>query len=99
MPRDLETTLVCLLDRGAQFRTRYMRVDLERGHAAIRPIGHGLTRVLRPREFLHLEIWIVGPIQIGAGDVQMWAGKDAPLDGLLEFQVRIRLHTARRAHG
>jgi hypothetical protein len=44
------------LDRGAQFFARDMRVGLERGHAAIRPIIHCLTRILRPGKFRHLKI-------------------------------------------
>src|SRR5258708_11391857 len=100
MARDLEAPLVRLLDRGAQFLTGDVLVGLERGRAAIRPVGHGLTCILRSGDLMHLEISIIaGPVQIGAGDVQMWARNNAALDVLLELQVRIMLDTARSAHG
>ncbi len=73
MARNLQTTPVCLFDRGTQFRSRNVFVGLERGHAVIRPIGHGLSCVLRARELLHLEIWIIGSIQVGTSHVEMRA--------------------------
>src|SRR5258708_12448651 len=71
MTRDFQATLVCLLDRGTQFRAREMCVDLEGGHAPLRPISHGLTSILRTAEFLHLELLIPRPIYIVAVTVQL----------------------------
>src|SRR5262249_44710660 len=48
--RDLQTSLVRLLDRGGELLARDVFVSLERGHAVIRPKSNGLTRILRPRE-------------------------------------------------
>src|SRR5712664_1698105 len=100
MARNLETTLVCLLDRGTQFLTRDVLVRLERGHTAIRPIGYGLSCILRPGKLVHLEISIItGPFKIRTGDVEMWARKHARINRLLEPYVGVRIDTAHRAHG
>src|ERR1700736_6505920 len=98
MARDLKATLVSRLDRRAQFLARDMSVGLERSHTAIRPKIQGLTRILRPSQLRHLKV-SAGSIEIGPGHVQMWARKRAALNSPLEFQIRIGLHAARRAHG
>src|SRR5437764_9428158 len=95
MTRNLQATLVGLIDRGAQFLASDVLVRLEGGHTTICPIGHRLTCILRPGELVHLEIWIIaGAFQIRADDIQMWSRKHARLDGLPESQVRVRIDTA-----
>jgi hypothetical protein len=64
MSSDLETTFVRLFDDRAQLGARDMCVRLEGGHAAIRPVGDGLTCILRSAELLNLRDRSARPVQI-----------------------------------
>ena len=85
--RHLQAAPVRLFDHCPHFLARDVRVGLERGHAAIRPVRHRLPRVVGARELADLQVRVVaGPFEIGARDVRC-GRNSARLDGLLESQV------------
>ena len=80
-------------NRRAQFRARDVRVSFERGHSAIGPIGHCLSRVVRPRELVNVQAWSVAcAIEIRAGYVEMRTGNRACLNQLTQSQEIGRAH-------
>jgi len=96
---NLETAPVRFFYDRTELLARDMGVGLERGDAAVRPIGDGFAGILRSGEFLHLQIRAAGAIEEWASDIEMRSRNRSAVDRALELQVRIGICAANGAHG
>ena len=80
MPRDLEPTLVRLLDRRAKLAARDVHVRLERRRAGIGPEVHHASCVVDAGELVHLGQSESRTLEIGRGRVEPGARPPSGID-------------------
>ena len=91
VPGDFRSPLV----RGGDGRREFLRSDehvsLEIVDAFIEPEIYRLGRVIRSRELVHLQSPAAGAFEVRSGNVNFRAQHLAFVDGLLDFEVGVRL--------
>src|SRR5215469_10746726 len=95
---DLEAPRMSGVDGGFQLVTGDVHVGFKRSDATVGPEIDGLGCVVGSGEVVHLDEVAGGAFQIGAGDIDVWAGQFARIDVVPKVQVCVGFDAAGGAH-
>ncbi len=95
MSGHFRSALVCRRNRRTQLRARNEHVSLKVIDALVEPEIHRPRCILRPRELVHLNRPRPFALKIRPSHVHLRSGSLSRIDGLLEFEIRIRFERAR----
>ena len=88
-----------LLDRRAQLVAADVHIRLVRRRTLVSPVIHQLLSVVSSGQFMHLGKRARAAFKIRSGHIDLGARHLAGIDALFNFEIGVRLHASRGAHG